>query len=160
MSNSIDDWWPGADTLHPKAVDRSREELRIGIQVHSLSQFQTKIWSQNWWLAIVSYKIRSQICDFKMFINSLHTPCCELVCSGSNLHKSTQIQFARNVIFTFCSDEDAHDDGPKGDDWEGTGKTSGSTCFLILLRRCEDNNGEFNEWRHVHQKAPQVIMPL
>ena len=40
------------------------------------------------------------------------------------------------MIFTFCSDEDAHDDGPKGDDREGTGKTSGATCFLIL-RRCE-----------------------
>ena len=36
MSNNVDDWWPGADTLHPKAVDRSREELRIGIQVDHL----------------------------------------------------------------------------------------------------------------------------
>ena len=50
------------------------------------------------------------------------------------LHKSTQIQFARNVIFTFCSDEDANDDGPKGDDREGACQTSGATFIIVRAK--------------------------
>ena len=35
---------------------------------------------------------------------------------------------------TFCSDEDAYDDGPKGDDREGACQTSGATFIIVRAK--------------------------
>ena len=43
--------WSGADTLHPKVVERSREELRVGIQVRKRffsSFFCCRGWETSW----------------------------------------------------------------------------------------------------------------